>query len=61
MKSTKSSANEIAKSLYTGWMQSVTGLPGYTDEQRSELFRLCAEYALEAAEVFVQVEESRNA
>jgi hypothetical protein len=46
---------DLGQELYTNWMKTVGGLQNSTEKERRELFQLCAQYSLEAAEEFSNV------
>lgn len=46
---------DLGQTIYIEWMKNASGMGNLTEEERRELFELCAQYSFEAAVEFSKV------
>lgn len=46
---------DIGQALYIEWLNTASGMNNVSEQERREVYKLCAQFAFEAAEEFAKV------
>jgi len=46
---------DLGQTLYIEWLKTCANMKGFTEQERREIFKFCAELSFEAAEEFAKV------